>query len=151
MRDMMGPGGMGGMPGFMPSSPDQQNVPAKVDYRTGKILVDLVPVNDWGNAPNLRPRMYYDMLFTGDGNYIEHMPVNPTNWPKDLAVAHQFVQSEKHKEPQPFRAFNKGGIRGRGGRGGMPGMEGYDDSGMYDDMGGYGDYGDYGGGGMYPY
>jgi len=143
MPPMMGPGGM---PGYGPTSPEQKNMPKMVDYRTGKVLVDLVPVNDWGNAPNLRPRMYHDMLYTGDGTHIEHMPINATNWPKDLAAAYQYVQAEKHKEPQPFRAFNKGGMRGRG-RGMGPGMPGGDESGMYEDMGGYGDYGAYGGGG----
>ena len=47
-----------------------------VDYTTGKVLVDLVEVNDWGDAPNLRPRMYHDMLYTSDGTSIEHMPVS---------------------------------------------------------------------------
>jgi hypothetical protein len=138
------PMGPGAMPGYMPPTPDQQNVPKAVNYRTGKVLVDLVPVNDWGNAPNLHPRMYHDMLYTDDGTRIEHMPVNASNWPKDLASAYQYIQTEKHKDPQPFRAFNKGGMRGRGGRGGMGGMEG-GEGGMYEDMGGY-----EGGDGAYP-
>jgi hypothetical protein len=139
-----GPLGPGGMPGYMPTTPpDQQNVPKMVDYRTGKVLVDLVQVSDWGSAPNLKPRLYNDMLYTGDGSHIEHMPVSATNWPKDLAAAYQYVQSEKRKEPQPFRAFNKSGMRGRG-QFGPGGMEGYEDMGMYDDMGMYGD-------GMYNY
>ncbi len=151
-----GPMGMGAMPGYMPTSPEQQNVPKVIDYRTGKVLVDLVQVNDWGNAPNLRPRLYNDMLFTGDGTDLEHMPVSATNWPRDLAAAYQYVQAEKRREPQPFRAFNKGGTRGRrGGMPGMEGMEGYEDMGMYEDMGDYGGMGGYGGyegmGGMGPY
>jgi hypothetical protein len=152
-RPGMPPMGPGGVPGYgMPLSPDQQNVPKTIDYDTGKVLVDLVQVNDWGNAPNLRPRLYYDMLYTGDGTHLEHMPVSAANWPKDVAAAYQYVQTEKRREPQPFRAFNKGGLRGRG-RGGRGGMEGYEDMGMYDEMGGgYGDYGGaYGGEGMYPY
>ena len=144
----MGPGGM--PPGYMPLTPDQQNVPKIVNYRTGKILVDLVPVNDWGSAANLRPRMYHEMLYTDDGTRIEHMPVNASNWPKDLASAYQYIQTEKHKEPQQFRAFNKSGMRGRGRGGrGMGGLEG-DESGLYDDGmgGGYGGY--EGMEGMYP-
>jgi hypothetical protein len=68
-----------------------------------------------------------------------------------LATAYQYVQAEKRREPQPFRGFNKSGMRSRG-RGGMPGTEGgYEDMGMYDEM-----MGDYGGGyegmgGMGPY
>lgn len=148
----MGPGGMPGMPAYGAVTPEQQNQPKTVNYGTGKFVVDLVPVNDWGSAPNLRPRLYHDMLYTGDGMRIEHMPVNAANWPRDLAAAYQYIQSEKRKEPQPFRSFNKSGLRGRtrGGRGGMEG--GYEDmgGGAYEDMGGY--EGDpYGGGGGGPY
>jgi hypothetical protein len=139
----------GVMPGMMPYGPDQQNAPKTVDYRTGKIFVDLVQVNDWGNAPNLRPRLYNDMLYTSDGTRIEHMPVNNSNWSKDLVATYQYIQTEKHREPQQFRAFNKSGLRGR--RGGRPGEGGaYEDmGGAYEDM--YGGYGAYGGGeGPYP-
>jgi len=142
VRSLMGQGGMPGALG--PMGPDQQNLPKKVDYRTGKVLVDLVQVNDWGNAPNLRPRLYYNMLYTEDGMRIEHMPVNAANWPRDLTAAYQYVQAEKRREPQTFRAFSKSGLRGRG-MGGPDGMDGYDDYGLYDDMGAYD------GGGMYPY
>jgi hypothetical protein len=103
----------------MMSDPARADQPTVVDYTTGKVLVDLVEVNDWGDAPNLRPRMYHDMLFTGDGMNIEHMPVNMSNWPKDLAEAYQAVQVEKRKEPKPFRAFSTASRGGRGGRGGM--------------------------------
>ncbi len=112
------------MPDYMIPTPDQANKPKTVDYTTGKLLVDLVQVN----APNLHPQPYYDMLYTGDGIRIEHMPVKVTCWPRDLVAAYQHIQSEKRKEPQPFRAFNKGGLRGRG----RFGPEGYD--GMYPDM-----------------
>ena len=143
----MGPGAMPGM--GVPTSPDQQNVPKTVNYRTGKVLVDLVQVNDWVNAPNLRPRCIMTCSTPATGHSLEHMPVSAANWPKGVAAAYQYIQTEKRKEPQPFRAFNKGGIRGRG-RGGRGGMEGYDE-GMYDEMGGgYGDYGGYGGRGDEP-
>ncbi len=116
---------------------DQTNQPKTVNYSTGKLVVDLVQVS----APNLHPQPYYDMLYTGDGMNIEHMPAKSSYWPRDLAAAYQRIQSEKNKEQQPFRQFNKGGMRGRGRRG-MPGYEGYDGMEMYDemyDMGGMGD------------
>jgi hypothetical protein len=47
----MPPMGPGGMPGYAPTSPDQQNIPKTINYRTGKVLVDRVQTNDWGNAP----------------------------------------------------------------------------------------------------
>jgi hypothetical protein len=137
---MPGPGDMPGMPGmsdYALNPSERANQPATVNYTTGKVLVDLVEVSDWASSPNLHPRKYQEMLYTGDGTFIEHMPVSVTNWPKDLVATYQYIQSEKRQEPQPFRAFNKGGLRGRGRRGMMPGMmPGYDDmgGGLYDDM-----------------
>ena len=143
ITDALGPMGPGSLYGS--SGLDQQNVPKTVDFDTGKVLVDLVQVNDWGNAPNLRPRTYHEMLYTGDGMTIEHMPVSLTNWPRDLATAYQQIQTEKGKEQKQFRAFNKSGLRGRG-RTGPGGQEGlYDESGLYDEQMMYE------GGGLYPY
>jgi hypothetical protein len=122
--------GMPTTPGLRRTGPDGVYLPETIDYRTGKILVDLVQVNDWGTPPNLQPRGYHDMLYSSDGVQIEHMPVKTANWPKDLLASYQYVSTEKRKEPQPFRDFKKSGLRGRGARPGM--MEGYD--GMYDDM-----------------
>ena len=114
------------------ADPDKATTPELIDYRTGKVLLDLVQVGDWGEAPNLRPRMYHEMLYTGDGRNIEHMPISTTNWPKDLVAAYQYVKTELRKEPQPFRQFKKGGIRGRMQPGMMGGYEGM--GGMYEDM-----------------
>jgi len=121
-RDAMMLGGYG-MPGGMYQTldPVDETVPDIIDYRTHAVLVDLVPVNDWG--ADLRPRMYHDMLYTADGMNIEHMPVNSRNWPKNLLSTYHSILSEKRKEPQPFRAFNKGGLRGRGGVGGGGGAD----------------------------
>lgn len=115
-------------PMYMMPDPSQANQPTVVDYTTGQVLVDLVEVNDWGDAPNLKPRMYHDMLYTSDGTRIEHMPVSTTNWPRDLAEAYQMIQGEKRREPKPFRSFSKSNMPGRGGMdpygmGGMPGMD----------------------------
>ena len=140
-RDMMMPGAYGMGRGYgAAGNPEDETLPDIIDYRTNTVLVDLVPVNDWG--ADLRPRMYHDMLYTSDGVTIEHMPVSSRNWPKNLLAAYQSIGAEKRKEPQPFRQFKKGGMRGRGGMGG--GMDGGDPYGggmMYDGMGGGGPYG----------
>jgi len=79
-------------------------------------LVDLVETSDLGTPPNLRLRPYYDMLYTGDGATIEHMPVSQKNWPKDLVVTYQRIAAERTREHQDFRAFraNRGTGDGRG-------------------------------------
>jgi hypothetical protein len=127
----MTPGmGMGPGAAYGAAGPDDVTLPKTIDYRTGKVLVDLVQVNDWGQAPNLRPRMYHEMLYTDDGVNIEHMPVETKNWPKYLADAYRVVKDDLRKEKQPLRDFKKGGMRGRV----QPGMMGgYEDMGMYDE------------------
>ncbi len=139
--DMGMPGGYGmGRGMYAGADPKDETVPDIIDYRTHAVLVDLVPVNDWG--ADLRPRMYHDMLYTADGLNIEHMPVSSRNWPKNLLSTYQDILAEKRKEPQPFRQFKKGGLRGRGGMGGgMDGADPYGGGMMYDGMGGGAGYG----------
>ena len=144
-RDMMaggaygaaGPYGAGGygMPGGMYGmmDPKDETMPDIIDYRTHAVLVDLVPVSDWG--PDLKPRVYHDMLYTKDGVNIEHMPVSTKNWPKNLLSTYQDIMLSKRKEPEPFRDFDAGS-RSRGGMGGMGGMSPYGGDMPYDGRGG---------------
>jgi hypothetical protein len=148
----LGAPGMQGMPGmgdYVMGGLDKTVMTPRVDYTTGKVLVDVVPVADLGGAPNLRPRTYHDMLYTSDGAVIKHMPASMTNWPENLVQAYRYIESEKRKEPQAFRAFKKTGLGRRGmGPGMYPGMEGgYE--GMMDMPGGPG-AGPYGPGSPYP-
>jgi hypothetical protein len=113
--------------------PRDETMPEIIDYRTNAVLVDLVPVSDWG--PDLKPRVYHDMLYTADGVNIEHMPVSTKNWPKNLLSTYQEIMISKRREPEPFRDFQSGGSRGRGGV--MGGASPYGGSDMpYDPMGG---------------
>jgi len=107
-------GGQYGMPGgaYGMTNPADETTPEIIDYRTHNVVVDLVPVSDWG--PDLKPRVYHDMLYTADGVTIEHMPVSTKNWPKNLLSAYQEILASKRKEPEPFRDFQQGS-RGRGG------------------------------------
>ncbi|MHC4518588.1 MAG: hypothetical protein ACYTAS_08375 [Planctomycetota bacterium] len=129
---MYGPGA--GM--YQTPTPQDETMPDIIDYRTHTVLVDLVTVNDWG--PNLQPRMYHDMLYTADGVNIEHMPVNTRNWPRNLLEAYQDIAAKKRRDPEPFRDFSKGGMRGRRGPGGggMDPMNPYGGEMMYDMPGG---------------
>ncbi len=143
-RDMgaMGPYGAGGYPGApgmgmyeAPTNPAEAAMHLdSIDFGTNTVLVDLVQVSDWDTDPSLQPRVYYDMLYTRDGMDIQHMPVSTRNWSKDLLATYQFISREKSKEPQAFKAFEKGGFRSRGGVGGAGGSP-------YDMMGGASPYG----------
>ncbi len=143
-RDMglAGPYGAGGYPGgpgmgMYEAAPNPTEAAMhldSIDFGTNNVLVDLVQVSDWDTDPSLQPRIYYDMLYTRDGMDIQHMPVSTRNWSKDLLATYQFISREKSKEPQAFKAFEKGGFRSRGGLGGAGGSP-------YDMMGGAGPYG----------
>jgi len=132
-------GGPAGMAMYQtPTDPADAAInPELIDYSTNTVLVDLLEVSDWSTQPSLQPRVYYDMLYTHDGTNIEHMPVGTRNWSKDLLATYQFISTEKRKEPQSFKSFQKGGFRSRGGVGGPGGAYGS----PYDMMGGGGPYG----------
>ncbi len=55
-----------------------------IDYSTGAVLVDLVPVNDWSGGRNMYARRYYDMLYSFDGGSIDHIPVSTRYWDEEL-------------------------------------------------------------------
>lgn len=133
-------GGVAGMPMYAaPVNPADAAINLEViDFSTNAILVDLVQVNDWDTQPSLRPRTYYDLLYTRDGVDIQRMPVSTRNWPRDLLATYQFISMEKRKEPQSFKSFQKGGFRARAGVGGT-GAGGYGTP--YDMMGGPSPYG----------
>ena len=72
--------------------------PTSVDYRTGAMLVDVVDVSDWGGTSVLRPRNYSDMLYTADGENIEHLPIKESYWPEELRA--KFKQIKEHQKKQ---------------------------------------------------
>ncbi len=76
--------------------------PEVIDYSTGAILVDAVLVSEWAGTN----KNYYDMLYSYDGDTIEHMPAKSTYWDAGLRNAF-FLINRLEKEPkEPFRAWN---------------------------------------------
>lgn len=75
-------------------------VPETIDYTVDAVLVDVVgPVKDWSEGKNMRPRYYYEMLYSFDGVNIERMPIK--SWPNELRLKfNEIAKSEKEpKEP----------------------------------------------------
>ena len=109
---------------------EKTNVPEKIDYGTGAVMVDATPMNDWWGDKALRARHYYDMLYSFDGINIEHMPVGTTYWSKDMQGTFSNIARLSRETPEPFKDFGSGRRRG-----GIPGQGGeYEDMGMYDEM-----------------
>jgi len=138
-RMMMDPR-MGSLGAF--GGPQEKSVvPETIDYSTGAVMVDAIPVNDWSGDKNLTARRYYDMLYSLDGTDIEHMPIRTAYWAKDLRDVYGMISILENVEREPFKSKTTGR---RARPGGMPGddMGGYEDM-YYDDMGGMGGIGPY--------
>jgi hypothetical protein len=134
--------GFGGRAGLGRSG--QANVPELIDYRTGAVVVDAVPVNDWAPRAPLRTRHYYDMLYSYDGINIEHMPIGVTYRPPELAAVHSHIARLQKTPQEDFKSFGQGGRRqGVGEYGDMMMDEYYGDEYYGDEM-----YMDQMGGGM---
>jgi hypothetical protein len=108
---------------------EKPNVPETIDYGTGAVMVDAMPINDWWGDNTRRSRNYYDMLYSYDGTNIEHMPVGTTYWSKDMQTVFNHISKLEREPIEDFKAF--GSNKRRSAR---PGLGGYDDLGGYDQM-----------------
>ena len=92
-------------------------LPDTIDYSTGVVMVDVTVVNDWsgGTAKHLAQKYYHDMLYSLDGNGIDHMSIGFANWPRDMQNKFRELENAKSKSRRSRFAFRRGtGKRGTG-------------------------------------
>ena len=107
---------------------EKTNVPEKIDYSTGAVMVDAMSINDWWGDSTRRARHYYDMLYSFDGINIEHMPVGTTYWSKDMQTVFNYIAQLEREPQEPFKDFSATRRRGsRSEQGAYEGMEMYED------------------------
>jgi hypothetical protein len=82
------------------------SVPEIIDYSTGAVLVDVVPVNDWSGGRNMYARHYYDMLYTFDGSSIEHMPVSARYWDEELRIKLNEIRQSQEEPKETLRGWD---------------------------------------------
>ena len=92
----------GGRPVSTAQKTNEATEPDVIDYRTGAILVDAVLVNEWAGGN----KNYYDMLYSYDGDTIEHMPAKSTYWDPGLRNAFFLINRLQREPKEPFRAWN---------------------------------------------
>ncbi len=99
----------------MDSSEEGVTIPETIDYSTGAVFVDVRgPVTDWLGGRNMRPRQYYDMLYSYDGVNIEHKPIESRYWAKDLLVKFNEVGRSEKETKVALRPWgSRAGGRGR--------------------------------------
>jgi hypothetical protein len=116
--------------GYGVMDPTQRQEPETVDYRTGAVFVDALPVDGWTGGKRLRSQSYYTMLYSLDESQIHRMPIGRPNWPEALALAYNRAKQFEKEDVEDFRDFGSSLVRtgqsGLGGRGGA-GMELYGD------------------------
>ena len=78
-------------------------VPGTIDYATGAVLVDVIPVNDWSGGKNLRARFYFDMLYSFDGDNIERIPIKSMYWPEKLQARFNKIKKAEKEQKEPLR------------------------------------------------
>ena len=82
--------------------------PQTINYSTGALLVDVVPVNDWLRARTLTGRRYFDMLYTSDGININRMPIRQKYWLEGLQAKFGEIRRSLKEPREPLRDWNVG-------------------------------------------
>jgi len=80
--------------------------PEAIDYTTSAVLVDVVPVNDWSGDKTMRPRNYFDMLYSFDGMKIRHMAIGDRYWPAELRTVRSEITNAQRQPKEPFRPWD---------------------------------------------
>jgi len=108
---------------------EQVITPESIDYSTDAVLIDSVPISDWTGSRALRPRIYYDMLYSSDGTVIEHMPIDSRNWQAELLAMFNEIKRCQREPKEPLKAWDSSSRRRQRTRlmpEGYEGMEGYE-------------------------
>ncbi|MHC4758375.1 MAG: hypothetical protein ACYTE8_06935, partial [Planctomycetota bacterium] len=97
-------------------------IPKQINYSTGALLVDVVPVNEWVGTSNLTRQGYNDLLYSKNGQDILRMPVKSRYWAQNILNKYNEI-TRLEKEPRdPLRKWKEksklsGSRRGTGEKG----------------------------------
>ncbi|MHC4264521.1 MAG: hypothetical protein ACYSUK_01145 [Planctomycetota bacterium] len=85
----------------------QKNIefPKEVNYNTGSILVDVVPVQEWTGTSNLSQQNYSELLYSPDGEKILRMPVKSRYWAKNVLNKYNEINRLEKEPIEPLRSF----------------------------------------------
>ncbi len=93
----------------VPSEPANEandvTLPPTIDYSTGVILLDVVPVNDWLYGRNLSARHYFDMLYCSDGTNIQRIAIKQRYWPEELQAKYAEIKKVEKEPKQPLQEW----------------------------------------------
>ncbi len=106
--------------------PESMPEPARIDYSTGAMMVEIVPVNDWTGGSNLHSRRYFDMLYSYDGETIERVAAKVMYWPDEMRIKYNEIRALAKETKEPLRPWGerRGGAQRIMRQVGMPESEG---------------------------
>ncbi|MBN1391900.1 MAG: hypothetical protein JW947_03755 [Sedimentisphaerales bacterium] len=88
-------------------------VPKTVDYDTGAVLVDILPVTDWSGGSNLSIRRFFEALYSFDGKDIERLPVKTRYWPDALQSKFNEIKRLEKEPKEPLKVWDTARARRR--------------------------------------
>jgi hypothetical protein len=83
----------------------QVTVPQTVDYTTGAVVVDIVPVTDWSGGSNLRVNHFFDLLYSFNGEDIERRPIKSKYWTDALQNKYNEIKKDEKEPKEPLRSW----------------------------------------------
>ena len=84
---------------------EEITMPEEIDYSTGAVLVDVVPVKDWSGMKKLKTRRYHEMLYSFDGDGIKHMPIKARYWAKETHLKFSEIEKSEREPKKPLRPW----------------------------------------------
>ena len=83
----------------------QVTVPQTVDYTTGAVVVDIVPVTDWSGVNSLRVNHFFDMLYSYNGSDINRRPIRSKYWTDELQNKYNEIKKDEKEPKEPLRSW----------------------------------------------
>jgi hypothetical protein len=80
-------------------------VPKTIDYATGAVLVDIVPVTDWSGGNNMRARHFSDMLYSFGGEDIRRLPIDTRYLNGTLQSKFNEIRRAEKETKEPLRSW----------------------------------------------
>ncbi|MHC4075708.1 MAG: hypothetical protein ACYSRZ_04760, partial [Planctomycetota bacterium] len=83
-------------------------VPEQIDFATGATFVDVAAVDDRSAEASMRPRRYFEMLYSFDDMNIEHAPIKLRYWATELQAVFSEIKKCEKDPKEPLRSWDSG-------------------------------------------
>ena len=84
-----------------------------IDLSTGAVMVDVRRVTEWVGAGYLRPKEFYEFLYSQTGDSIQTVPIKERYWPDGITKVYKEIEQAEKAEPITLltRSETSSGVR----------------------------------------